>query len=149
MNSARSNGLDTLRAIAIVLVLLNHEASRSHSSPLLVVQAVGWIGVDLFFVMSGYLIANQLLAGVNRGEALSLTAFYAPRLSYLAGLLGSFGLLFFVPIMDGRGPSAVVALSDLHPEFQLAYGNGVFARMVAVCRGAVLPDPADGGAGGP
>jgi peptidoglycan/LPS O-acetylase OafA/YrhL len=44
-----------------------------------VVQAVGWIGVDLFFVMSGYLIANQVLAGVNRGEELSLAAFYARR----------------------------------------------------------------------
>lgn len=79
MTSARSNGLDTLRAIAILLVFLNHEAFRSHSSTLLVVQAVGWIGVDLFFVMSGYLIANQVLAGVTRGEELSLAAFYARR----------------------------------------------------------------------
>jgi peptidoglycan/LPS O-acetylase OafA/YrhL len=39
----------------------------------------GWIGVDLFFVLSGYLIANQVLAGVNRGEQLSLAAFYARR----------------------------------------------------------------------
>jgi peptidoglycan/LPS O-acetylase OafA/YrhL len=79
VTSARSNGLDTLRAIAILLVFLNHEAFRSHSSTLLVVQAVGWIGVDLFFVMSGYLIANQVLAGVSRGEELSLAAFYARR----------------------------------------------------------------------
>ena len=79
MTSARPNGLDTLRAIAILLVFLNHEAFRSHSPTLLVVQAVGWIGVDLFFVMSGYLIANQVLAGVNRGEELSLAAFYARR----------------------------------------------------------------------
>jgi peptidoglycan/LPS O-acetylase OafA/YrhL len=79
VTSARSNGLDTLRAFAILLVFLNHEAFRSQSSALLVVQAVGWIGVDLFFVMSGYLIANQVLAGVNRGEQLSLAAFYARR----------------------------------------------------------------------
>jgi peptidoglycan/LPS O-acetylase OafA/YrhL len=79
VTSARSNGLDTLRAIAILLVFLNHEAFRFGNSTLLVVQAVGWIGVDLFFVMSGYLIANQVLAGVNRGEELSLAAFYARR----------------------------------------------------------------------
>jgi peptidoglycan/LPS O-acetylase OafA/YrhL len=79
VTSVRSNGLDTLRAIALLLVFLNHEAFRSQSSTLLVVQAVGWIGVDLFFVMSGYLIANQVLAGVNRGEELSLAAFYARR----------------------------------------------------------------------
>jgi peptidoglycan/LPS O-acetylase OafA/YrhL len=79
MTSARSSGLDTLRAIAILLVFFNHEASRADSSTLLVVQALGWIGVDLFFVMSGYLIANQVLAGVNRGAELSLTSFYARR----------------------------------------------------------------------
>jgi peptidoglycan/LPS O-acetylase OafA/YrhL len=79
MSSARSNGLDTLRAIAILLVFLSHEAFRSHSSTLGVLADAGWIGVDLFFVLSGYLIANQVLAGVNRGEQLSLAAFYARR----------------------------------------------------------------------
>jgi peptidoglycan/LPS O-acetylase OafA/YrhL len=59
--------------------IFNHEAARADSSTLLVVQALGWIGVDLFFVMSGYLIANQVLAGVNRGEELSLTSFHARR----------------------------------------------------------------------
>jgi peptidoglycan/LPS O-acetylase OafA/YrhL len=79
VTSVRSNGLDTLRALAILLVFLNHEAFRSQNSVLLVVQAVGWIGVDLFFVMSGYLIANQVLVGAKRGEELSLAAFYARR----------------------------------------------------------------------
>jgi peptidoglycan/LPS O-acetylase OafA/YrhL len=40
---------------------------------------VGWVGVDLFFVLSGYLIGNQLFAGIVRGERLSLVAFYARR----------------------------------------------------------------------
>ncbi len=40
---------------------------------------VGWTGVDLFFVLSGYLIANQLFAGLARGDALSLPRFYARR----------------------------------------------------------------------
>jgi len=39
----------------------------------------GWVGVDLFFVLSGYLIANQLFAGVARGRAVSLPRFYARR----------------------------------------------------------------------
>jgi len=42
-------------------------------------SVVGWVGVDLFFVLSGYLIANQLLAGLAHGERLSLRAFYARR----------------------------------------------------------------------
>lgn len=40
---------------------------------------VGWTGVDLFFVLSGYLISNQLFAGLARGEVLAPHAFYARR----------------------------------------------------------------------
>jgi peptidoglycan/LPS O-acetylase OafA/YrhL len=39
----------------------------------------GWIGVDLFFVLSGYLIGGQLLAPVQRGERFNLPRFFARR----------------------------------------------------------------------
>jgi peptidoglycan/LPS O-acetylase OafA/YrhL len=39
----------------------------------------GWIGVDLFFVLSGYLIGGQLLAELARNERLHLGRFYARR----------------------------------------------------------------------
>ena len=39
----------------------------------------GWIGVDLFFVLSGYLIGGQLLAELARSERLNLARFYARR----------------------------------------------------------------------
>ena len=41
---------------------------------------IGWAGVDLFFVLSGYLIGNQLLAPSARGESLELKTFFARRL---------------------------------------------------------------------
>lgn len=49
-NASRIEGLDGLRGLAIVLVLLFHQQ----------VAPFGWIGVQLFFVLSGYLITGIL-----------------------------------------------------------------------------------------
>ena len=77
---SRNPGLDTLRACAIVLVFMYHyEVFVSGSATFGWLSDVGWTGVDLFFVLSGYLIANQLFAGLARGDALSLPRFYARR----------------------------------------------------------------------
>jgi len=78
---SRQPGLDTLRALAIVLVFLYHyQVFVSHAPTFGWLGNVGWTGVDLFFVLSGYLIGHQVFAGVARGERLSLPAFYARRL---------------------------------------------------------------------
>lgn len=39
----------------------------------------GWIGVDLFFVLSGYLIGGQLLAPLARNQSINLGRFFARR----------------------------------------------------------------------
>src|SRR5438874_5862639 len=39
----------------------------------------GWIGVDLFFVLSGYLIGGQLLAPLARDQSINLKRFFARR----------------------------------------------------------------------
>src|SRR5207244_7167264 len=43
------------------------------------VLRLGWIGVDLFFVLSGYLIGGQLLAPLARGQRINLGTFFARR----------------------------------------------------------------------
>ncbi|MFS2137090.1 acyltransferase family protein [Duganella sp. Dugasp56] len=65
--------LDALRALAILLVLARHWAVGSTSAfgavpggPLAVLAANGWIGVDLFFVLSGFLIGSHF-AGPHAG----------------------------------------------------------------------------------
>ena len=84
MNSispARLAGLDTLRALAIALVLISHyNGFVRHAPGFGAIGSIGWAGVDLFFVLSGYLIGNQLLAPAACGESLDLKIFFARRL---------------------------------------------------------------------
>jgi peptidoglycan/LPS O-acetylase OafA/YrhL len=88
MNSTtigRNAGLDTLRALAIVLVFTNHYMIFVSNRPTFGwVSEIGWAGVDLFFALSGYLIGNQILSGIRKEQAgterFSLARFYARRL---------------------------------------------------------------------
>ena len=64
----RYPGIDMLRAIAVSLVLLFHSNA----------VRVGWVGVDLFFVLSGFLIGGMLLEKIAAGN-LSMWRFYSHR----------------------------------------------------------------------
>lgn len=76
----RLPGLDLLRAIAIVWVMLFHSwMIGGIGGPLQPIADYGWMGVDLFFVLSGYLIGHQLLEPLSRGEPLRFGAFYLRR----------------------------------------------------------------------
>jgi peptidoglycan/LPS O-acetylase OafA/YrhL len=60
-----------LRAIAVGLVLLYHAG--------LPFLPGGFVGVDVFFVISGFLITGQLVNEIDRSGRISLTGFYARR----------------------------------------------------------------------
>jgi peptidoglycan/LPS O-acetylase OafA/YrhL len=78
--TARYPGLDTLRALAIALVLMYHYmVVVSNESTFGFLTDVGWTGVDLFFVLSGYLIGNQVVGGIARG-GWSAGTFFGRRL---------------------------------------------------------------------
>jgi len=74
----RQPGLDLLRALAIIVVVIYHAALFGFKLPGRV-DRFGWIGVDLFFVLSGYLIGGQLLAPLARGNEINLGRFFARR----------------------------------------------------------------------
>lgn len=79
----RLPGLDLLRAIAIAWVMLFHAyivGGLGTDYPMLQrIASAGWMGVDLFFVLSGYLIGSQLLKSFSRGQPLALKDFYVRR----------------------------------------------------------------------
>src|SRR3982074_278150 len=64
-------GLDGLRALAVVGVLLYH--AGVHWMP------GGLLGVDLFFVISGFLITSLLIAELQRSGRIALVALYGRR----------------------------------------------------------------------
>ena len=74
----RQPGLDLLRALAIIVVVIYHAALFGFKLPSRI-DRLGWIGVDLFFVLSGYLIGGQLLAPLACGNEISLGRFFARR----------------------------------------------------------------------
>jgi peptidoglycan/LPS O-acetylase OafA/YrhL len=84
--------IEGLRAIAIVAVLLCHAGV-----PFL---AGGYVGVDVFFVISGFLITRLLLAELDRTGTISLRGFYARRAKRLlplsAVLLATVGVLSMI-----------------------------------------------------
>jgi len=67
--------LDSLRGIAILLVLLHHFTLGSGGAR--TAMHLGWIGVDLFFVLSGFLITSILLEA--KGGRGYFRRFYARR----------------------------------------------------------------------
>lgn len=76
----RLPGLDLLRSIAIVWVMLFHSFVAGGLGPdFQWLSRFGWMGVDIFFVLSGFLIGTQVLRPLQRGEGLAFQAFYARR----------------------------------------------------------------------
>lgn len=59
----RLPGLDLLRALAIAWVMAYHLSSSVPGLPAL--AELGWMGVDLFFVLSGFLVGGQVCAALR------------------------------------------------------------------------------------
>lgn len=96
-------GLDHLRALAISLVLLYHYRIFPHPEWLTSVGKFGWTGVDLFFVLSGYLISSQLFLEITRHHGLSLNAYFIKRtFRILPAYLVVLAIYFLVPAFRER-----------------------------------------------
>ena len=84
----RNKQLDFLRGVAVILVLFRH-----HWVGIDALQHIGWAGVDLFFVLSGFLVSGLLFkeykdfGDVSRGRFLVRRAFKIYPLFYVSLLI--------------------------------------------------------------
>jgi len=83
---SRLIGLDLLRALAIVLVLFSHapvpvegDLPGVLSAILLALKRGGWVGVDLFFVLSGFLVSGLLMREHQRHGTVKVGRFLVRR----------------------------------------------------------------------
>jgi len=106
MSTPRIHGLDTLRALAVTLVVLHHYVLFVSREPTFGwVGEIGWVGVDLFFALSGYLIGNQIFRALGSAGGLSLRRFYARRfLRTLPNYWVVLALYFAWPAFRGDAP---------------------------------------------
>src|SRR5580692_5435255 len=69
----RNKRLDVLRCVAVVTVLLHHGYISRFFTRL------GWVGVDLFFVLSGFLISGLLFSEYKKRQSISFRRFFIRR----------------------------------------------------------------------
>jgi peptidoglycan/LPS O-acetylase OafA/YrhL len=131
----RLPGLDTLRALAIVVVMVFHLNGLLPDifDP---VARFGWMGVDLFFVLSGYLIGSQLLKPVRDGQGVALLGFYRNRAyRILPVYLVVLALYCFWPLWrEAPGISPVWQFLTFTENFFVDYSvNHAFSHVWSLC----------------
>jgi len=95
----RESGLDLLRALAILVVVFYHAGIFGFALPNRV-HRFGWIGVDLFFVLSGYLLGGQLCAQLARTGSIRLGRFFARRaLRIIPAYFAVLAVYFLLPTL--------------------------------------------------
>ena len=96
--------LDGIRGLAITMVFFHHYYPRNVHNPIGLLSGFGWMGVDLFFVLSGFLITGILYDTVS--QANFFKNFYVRRaLRLLPVYFVVVGLVLFVSWMNGERPT--------------------------------------------
>jgi peptidoglycan/LPS O-acetylase OafA/YrhL len=128
--------LDGLRGLAILLVLLCHYVGGAASRPLgfwahrfLAGFSAGWSGVDLFFVLSGFLIGGILLD--SRNSPRYFRTFYLRRVHRILPIYYLWTVLFVIVVLAllafSPGWLQVSSRDLLQVPIQLFFLRNIFA----------------------
>lgn len=72
--------LDGLRFFAFLLVFIHHHPFFQNIPVLKILNRIGWVGVDLFFVLSAYLFTKLLVLEYKKTNRVSYRKFYIRRI---------------------------------------------------------------------
>ncbi len=125
-----------MRAIAILWVMLFHFRNSQIPAGLHGVARTGWMGVDLFFVLSGYLIGSQLLRPYLSSAQPSLPDFYLRRaFRVLPAYLTVLALYLTVPMFREAGSlSPTWQFLTFTENFRIDYFNDqAFSHVWSLC----------------
>jgi len=117
-------------------VVTSHYPYCNHALWYTNIRQYGWSGVDLFFVLSGYLIGSQIFREVRREGKLSFGNFYFKRaLRILPAYLSVVALYFFFPLVrEASGISPLWRFLTFTQNFGLDFGkNGTFSHAWSLC----------------
>ena len=125
--------VDGLRGMAILLVMIYHfclpyVGFHGHGSGFMLQLAQGgWMGVDLFFVLSGFLITGILVE--TREQKHYFTNFLARRFLRIWPLyyLSLLGLLVVLPLVMASVPPELQSMRDKQGWFWLYAANWLYA----------------------
>lgn len=125
-------GLDFLRALAIILVVVSHTTYLLNLNPdssiVKMVRVLGAIGVDLFFVLSGFLIGGIILKHIKSGKTSFSDLFHFWKRRWFRTLPNYFLVLFLNIIVFlliyNRFEESLISyfffiqnFTDAHPDF--------------------------------
>lgn len=117
--------IDGLRAFAVIAVMLCHAGFAAFRG--------GFIGVDIFFTISGFVVTNSIVGDLNR-DAFSFKEFYArrgkrliPALYIVLAVTLVFSVLFCVPEDSFRLGKNILAVATMTSNIYLSKQTGYFA----------------------
>jgi peptidoglycan/LPS O-acetylase OafA/YrhL len=120
--------LDTIRFISVTLVVCHHLFFKNNSF-LAWMHDYAWVGVDIFFTLSGFLITGLLMKELDKSGTIDLKKFWVKRMirlwpCWLIALLISF---IFTYYFGQNNPEIMGALKEKFWHYILHLGNYSYA----------------------